>query len=216
MKSISYKTLSLFVETSYFLFIFGSIIFAILYIRDLVSEDFEANISFAKVHSNFLVDADSSKIQVISKTDKGAEAFLMAENWKLNFTTNSLLIRTFITSVFVIQVIYFFIILFIVRRFVHSLKAGTPFTLQNVTLIKTVGMMVLLIDPLRWICSYAVRYWIDENFIINYSKSTAYNIGYSIGSGYSWSLILTGLLVLVIAEVFKQGLVIKEEQDLTI
>ena len=82
--------------------------------------------------------------------------------------------------------------------------------------------MIVLVDPLKWILSFLSKMWINANFQFPFgSKSlgqyVGYHFGYTAGSlGYLFNSILFGLLILVIAEVFRQGLKMREEQELTI
>ena len=83
--------------------------------------------------------------------------------------------------------------------------------------LRIVGILILLIGPLHLVLRNIVRLWVTEYLSVEFPSTAIHKIGFGFSfEGGFWTWVLFGLLILVIAEVFRQGLRLKEEQDLTI
>lgn len=89
-----------------------------------------------------------------------------------------------------------------------NLKNEEPFSLENVTQLRLIAYLVLLITPLQ-LAYQAISYWYLSTF-----KELTSAIEWSWQADYKYLLI--GLGIYVISEVFKQGHQIYEEQKLTV
>ena len=96
------------------------------------------------------------------------------------------------------------------RRFVRSLRFGHPFVVDNANRLRSVAWMTLALG----FVGFAVKSLIQLYVVRNYT-SDEMSLGH-----FSVSLLdpflITSLLIFMIAEVFKVGVEMKEEQDLTI
>lgn len=218
MKSTTHQVLIWCTNGLFFLSLFVSTILIGFQVYNLIQRDHEVNYSFGTFQSAFLTEADTAKIAVVAKSSKVASAHLVAGKWNLNFNTKDSRVKAVVAIATTVQIIFVLLPLFLIRKFVYSLRRGSPFSLQNVVLLKRTGCLLLLAIPLEWVGGKIISYWINQYFVINEKVvSSSYKLGFTIGnSSFNWNWLLAGLLVLVIAEVFKQGLVMKEEQELTI
>jgi hypothetical protein len=214
MKKTSYKALRWIIDISYFLSILGGIVLMIGLSLKIHNGNFSIGVRPLK---EYVID----KEPVVSKSEAVTEPSVVAKEVTIKFKTTSNLIMSFLAALSVFGYGYLFSIIFILRRFVHSLDKQNPFIIQNVKRLQVIGFLLLLIEPLRWIARYFLTQLLDNYFIHTFHRGFVERFGYSIGFnlasvGYISSWITVGLIVLVIAEVFRQGLKMKEEQDLTI
>ncbi len=222
MNSISYKTFIGLFQVIFFTFIAGASILITFELSNLVREEYEGHYSIGSLRADALVKPDSEKILIETVEADVSNSYLQVSNWKLAFTSKDGNVKGFMLILITIRIAYVFLIFFILRKFVLSLKSKEIFSTQNIKRLRQMGLLIVFIEPLQWVGSYLVRHWITNHFQIKFqNKSVGYQIGYEIGyffgSGdFLWNWILTGLLLLVIAEVFRRGLKMKEEQDLTI
>jgi len=110
-----------------------------------------------------------------------------------NFTVISLAFATYLYSIRQI------------RHIIKSLKLGiSPFRYENVTYLKRLGIAIIL-------------YSLFAKLIVNVLYILIVGIPFAINlSGISLQGILIGVLVLMIAEVFKHGVYLQEEHDTTL
>ncbi len=156
-------------------------------------------------------------IEIESNTDQIIDPVLQPESWEIRFRVSGLA-RVIMMGYGFVYMIYLFIILFIFRKFVHSLQQGSPFIFKNYKRLKTIGFMLLLITPVNWISRLIFEKWLFNNIkspTALENLANRFNIQL-LGDTYFLNWIMVGLLVLAIAEVFKFGLMMQEEQDLTI
>ena len=145
------------------------------------------------------------------------KAYVENRGWHLNFTSRNTSVKIFMFLLVGAQFIYIFFILFVLRKFVLSLKVNSVFTIENVKRLRIVGMLLLLITPFQLVLKFIVRLWLENYLRLEFPTKLIRKLGYSIGiDSELWTWMISGLLILVIAEVFRQGIIMKEEQDLTI
>ena len=222
MNSISYKTFIGLFQVIFFTFITGASILITFELSNFVREEYEGHYSIGSFRADALVKPDSEKILIETVEADVSNSYLQVSNWKLAFTSKDGNVKGFMLILITIRIAYVFLIFFILRKFVLSLKSKEIFSTQNIKRLRQMALLIVFIEPLQWVGSYLVRHWITNHFQIKFqNKSVGYQIGYEIGyffgSGdFLWNWILTGLLLLVIADVFRRGLKMKEEQDLTI
>ena len=112
---------------------------------------------------------------------------------------------------------YILWILFVLRSVVLSIKECKSFHFSNVKRFQKMGFLFLLIEPYHWISEF---FW--RSFFQNYPGLrfqdflSATSIKFSMGGSSSITWILIGGICLLLAEVFRQGLEMKKEQELTI
>jgi hypothetical protein len=100
-------------------------------------------------------------------------------------------------------------ILFLVVKILKSLQKSDVFDRQNIKRINKIGFFMLFtgvaISVLQFINIFSAQYLVDlSNYEFSYAKSIDFNA------------IIMGLIILIMNEVMKSAIEIKEEQDLTI
>jgi hypothetical protein len=118
----------------------------------------------------------------------------------------------------------FFIVLFdLLRRLFRNVSRGDSFTRQSVTFVQLLGVSILIYAVLsafaeRWF-AHAMLAYLSQHALITIS-GTSLHLPAPAAAGFSitfnGTLIFAGLLVLALAEVFRQGLTLKSEHDLTV
>lgn len=224
MKSLSYKALSAATEIIFILYILGaSLVMGILVFMN-VEEGVTVNLSFSHLDAYDLADDYKfDEIKLESKNSDINDPVLTSLGYKLRFNSSAAWIEGGILFLTIAAIFYIGVILWFSRKVVLSLQNNSPFTFENYRRLRLIGILVLILDPLKWIVSLLIRIWVNSNFILPLGgKSLAnylgYHFGFTLGSADSflYNSVLFGLIILVIAQVFRHGLDMKEEQDLTI
>ena len=101
------------------------------------------------------------------------------------------------SAIYILTYSVFFIIVYNLIKIVYSINSN-PFTLENVKCFKIIGCLIIFLS------------FIDA--IVNFKKPSDFLLW---GSENISSLVL-GFMALVLAEIFKKAVKIKDENDLTI
>lgn len=151
-------------------------------------------------------------ITLIPPSKVKAEAHIhSSSSWK-NFTL-SLFDYIYLLSSLMIA---FFLI-----RILSSFRKGEPFTRKNFSNVSYIGLTLMLYQifkfSLEWICGK----WIFSDGTIWASSNIPHYVGnmnadISISYNFNFSLFITGFLIVLFAQVFKNGFFMQEEQKLTI
>jgi len=126
--------------------------------------------------------------------------------------------------------VFAILLLDMLRRLFRNFERGESFTNRSVLLVHKIGLTIIAFT----ILSTLVMMWLDQAVAtyleqhatiqgLNMTFTTPYQPGITLklGSGYVdfnliWVGILVGLLVVSLGEVLRQGLVLKEENELTV
>ncbi len=109
----------------------------------------------------------------------------------------------------IILIFYSFLVFYILKRILDSTKKGSPFIANNVRHLRQIALLIFILPLILIMYEVAIYFIISFKYIfINsfISPSFKFNLGLFIG----------GILLLFISETFKQGVRIREEQELTI
>lgn len=221
MNSINYKALKWLMDISIFTYLFIFILIVAIFGWKQWGENTVSYSIGTSIRENLRIDTTQGTVRSVSTTTV-FEPTLEASDVRIRFKTKDTLIKIMFSIVIVIYFGYLLFIMFTLRKFVTSLKSGNPFIVQNVKRLRTIGFLLLMIDPLRWVVSLIFQLTLDNRFQYTGQESNIfsrlfYKLGHNLGSAsFISTWIIAGLIVLVIAEVFKQGLKMKHEQDLTI
>ncbi|MCP4149285.1 MAG: DUF2975 domain-containing protein [bacterium] len=138
----------------------------------------------------------------------GEVSYKIKNTW-LKISNAAALLLLFGAIIFVLQLL---------RKLIDSLKAGTPFIKENARRLRWIGWTIIVFRLFLWAYNWIIeglldlRLMVAENPLIS-DVSDGDMIRFN---PTSFSLIVVGLIVLAIAEVFKAGTEMKEEQELTI
>lgn len=113
------------------------------------------------------------------------------------------------TGISMLMILYSFFIFYQLRRFIKSVAGKNPFTDNNIRILNSIGILVIIVPVLRYIIESIEFRWIEKLYEFP---------GYSISSDISFQFYLFGLgiLLLGITEVLRQGILMKKENELTI
>ena len=111
---------------------------------------------------------------------------------------------------FLLTLVYVFMFFWFLRKFIAGLRKPVFFTRQNAFYLYITSALVLIAPFLKWAWSN----WIRTDLFSKYKFSGALEM--PAGSELSIVLFLFGLILLVIAWCFDQGVKLQKEQELTI
>jgi hypothetical protein len=134
------------------------------------------------------------------------------------------LIATYVLPVSLVYIAFFTFLFDMLRRLFRNVSRGESFSDGNLRLVRLIGYSILIFS----LAAAAAEYWL-EKAIVAYLKLHTVIPGFKLHfapaygivlhgdeASFQWTWFLTGLLVLALAEVFRQGLALKRENDLTV
>jgi hypothetical protein len=95
------------------------------------------------------------------------------------------------------------------RAVFRTLRAGTPFVPDNVTRIRRIGYALILGELARAVITFIGNYQVVTHFSADFVRFTLW-------PDFSFTTIIHGLIIVVLAEVFRVGVRLDEEQSLTV
>ncbi len=95
------------------------------------------------------------------------------------------------------------------RHVFRSLSAGVPFAADNARRIRWVGIAIIVGEVARSVIVFSWSAYLSQHF-------TANGLNFVAIADFNISVVLSGLVILVISEVFREGTRLQEEQSLTI
>ncbi len=101
-------------------------------------------------------------------------------------------------------------IIFHLRKILASLANEEPFTVENSSRIKYIGWSVIIITFIKAVLSFLLGIYFSRMVVLPGLEISA-NIRLIDFSG-----ILAGILILILAEVFKHGALLQEDHNLTV
>ena len=128
-------------------------------------------------------------------------------NGELKFNVD--LTPTLIAVTLVAVLSTFYLILAIVyncRKIFRSLRSGEPFAYANFANLRRIGFFFILFAVVQFALSLFNRYLLQQHFM-NYGKD------YTAKLSFGFDMILIGLVILVIAEIFRHGYQLKTENE---
>jgi Protein of unknown function (DUF2975) len=129
--------------------------------------------------------------------------------------------------VILLSTIYFALLFDLLRRLFRNVGRGDSFTQQSLRLVQTIGVSLLVFSLL----SAVAESWFSRELLTYLAQHTAVSISGTAlhfpvpegtvisgggGSPFGSPYFFSGLLVLALSEVFRQGLALKSENDLTV
>ena len=163
--------------------------------------------SFMDVPVEFQLDEGA--YQVESKHLDVSAASITDVSGMLRFTSAS---RPLMLIYAVFALLYAGVLLFVIRqlrKLFQSLVDGVPFTIENASRIRLIGLIVLAGEVVESFLVFVGQLYIDSRFEIT-------GLTVDPGIDIDLSTVFAGLVLLVIAEVFRIGTQLKEDQDLTV
>jgi hypothetical protein len=97
-------------------------------------------------------------------------------------------------------------IVYNLRKIFRSLRSGEPFAYENFARLQKIGFFVLSFAVLDLAKSFFNRYLLQQNFWYHGKY-------YSARLSFGIDIILIGLVILVLAEIFRHGYKLKTENE---
>jgi hypothetical protein len=95
------------------------------------------------------------------------------------------------------------------RQLFRALRDGRVFARENARYVQRVGWAVLLIEPVGAVITYSSQAYAQAHFVAD-------GLRFTTDLDLNFGTIFSGLVILVIAEVFRAGTKLDEDQSLTI
>lgn len=100
-------------------------------------------------------------------------------------------------------------IIYQLKKIFATLTTGSPFIIENAKRIQRIAFLIFSGAVVELIAGRILGYIVAENVIVK-------GVTFIVKNKPNMGAIFLGLVILVLAEIFRQGAVLKEEQDLTI
>lgn len=100
-------------------------------------------------------------------------------------------------------------ITFLLRKIFSTLTQETPFTPENAVRIRKIALMIMLLAPLKF-AENVYHHLLASHYFTLAGERLATHLS------FDFQIILFGLILLIIGEVFRVGTQLKEENELTV
>ena len=101
------------------------------------------------------------------------------------------------------------LMLYNARGLVRRVRAGSPFDLENAMILRRLGQLLLVRYIVKALYVFGVSSWLV-------SKVSGGSVPLSTGMYANWSVLLTALVLMVLAEIFRRGAALEDEQALVV
>jgi len=129
--------------------------------------------------------------------------------------------------VLILNALFFAVLFDLLRRLFRNVGRGESFTQQTVRLVQIIGVSLIVFSLVSAFADswfhHAIFSYLAQHAEVSISGTSLHlpqPHGFRISGGHGFpfgsSAFFTGLLVLALSEVFRQGLVLKHENDLTV
>lgn len=95
------------------------------------------------------------------------------------------------------------------RKIFATLTAGNPFLLENTKRVRKIGLLIFAGEFVKLIAGTVIGKIVMDNVVVP-------GVVFKIKGNLNLGGIFIGLVMLILAEIFRQGALLKEEQDLTV
>ncbi len=137
------------------------------------------------------------------------------------------LLKHYGLPVLILKAVFFAVLFDLLRRLFRNVGRGESFTRQSLRLVQIIGVSLLVFSLVSAVAeswfTHELYSYLAQHAVITVSGTSLHlplPRGFSISSGHGFPLgnsaFFTGLLVLALSEVFRQGLALKRENDLTV
>lgn len=100
-------------------------------------------------------------------------------------------------------------IIYQLKKIFASLAAGSPFILENTKRIQRIALFIFSGAAIQFVAGQIIGKVLEANVVIK-------DVSFIVSRKPNLAALFFGLVILVLAEIFRQGATLKEEQDLTI
>jgi len=100
-------------------------------------------------------------------------------------------------------------ITYLLRKIFDSLTDNNPFVTENAQRLRQIALLIILIAPITFMRDLFLNWYLRQNFVVD---GTAIQTHLTL----DFKTVFIGLILLIIAEIFRLGTRLKEEQELTV
>jgi hypothetical protein len=155
------------------------------------------------------LELDPGSYRVASEAYGVEHAFISDAVGKLVFgSTNVALLLVY----FGLLIVWFgaaLVIIYELRQVLRTLVAGEPFVRANASRIHLIGLVIIFMEIAKVVILTLFSVFLRDNFLVE-------GLVLGVAPRPDLGVILVGLVVLVIAAVFRQGAGLREDQELTV
>jgi hypothetical protein len=177
-----------------------------------------APVTLAPAKGAMTLKSDTGETIQIEKFDAAVSVKGDATSGLANIITRRAL------PVALVYVVFFTFLFDMLRRLFRNVARAESFTERNLRLVRMIGYSMLVFSLLAagaeaWVGHSFVEYMKLHTSVASLKLQVVEANNFQIGGGeasFQWTWFLTGLLVLALAEVFRQGHALKRENDLTV
>jgi hypothetical protein len=161
------------------------------------------------IPASFTIDTATVQVDAHAWGIEDARLLKVKGNGVLQFRPPG---RTFLAMMGLVLAVSLGFVLWVLsqlRAVFRTLRAGTPFVPDNVTRIRRIGYALILGE-----CARAVFIFINNYQVLTHVSADV--VRFTLWPDLSFRTILHGVLILVLAEVFRVGVRLDEDQSLTV
>ena len=120
------------------------------------------------------------------------------------------------------RLLYVLVVAYLLSSIVKRVRQGQVFTLRNVNYIRAIGLLLVLVLPIKilqllvfseFLKQQAALIGMKSNVLLPFTKNINSPNWLYFKLDYDFNNLFLALVILVIAEVFRQGVVIKQENE---
>lgn len=100
-------------------------------------------------------------------------------------------------------------IIFQLKKIFATLAAGSPFVLENAKRMQRIAIIIFSSAMVQIIAARVIGHVVINNVMVK-------GVAFTVSGKPNLGALFFGLVILVLAEIFRQGALLKDEQDLTI
>ena len=106
-------------------------------------------------------------------------------------------------------------IIYALRRMVASLRDESPFTRANALRMRWVALLIIGLGVAKWLFTWIYYRLLASKVVLAGIEAHMESLN-PLTFGMQWDYWTTGILLLLLAEVFRQGVALQDEQRLTV
>ncbi len=161
------------------------------------------------MHINFVDKHAPYEIEVVSGGAEGAK--LQIEGAKLSWKATSARFITFVTFMGAMSMLSIALfVTYILREIFSTLSQGNAFIPENAYRLRMIAWVFLALAPVTFFLNVLVNFYVMSQFSFSSGAIVLST------NQFNWTALFTGLVMLVVAELFQRGAILQENEDLTV
>ena len=147
--------------------------------------------------------------QIATLSKNTTDGIVNVVNGSFSFDISTSFLNTLILFVGLAVILAFVILItYQLKLIFSSFRQNSPFYELNINRIRNIGSMLIIFSILQWLSDICIN-----EFLISHFK---WGDGIALTYHFNVSYLIAGLLLIIVAEIFKLGAALEEENKLTI